>query len=39
LAPGQDVQLKELLAANRALFAVHVLRDALKDLCVARQSA
>ena len=32
LAPGQDVQLKELLAANRALFAVHVLRDALKDL-------
>lgn len=32
LAPGQDVQLKELLAANRALFVVHVLRDALKDL-------
>lgn len=32
LAPGQDIQLKELLAANRALFVVHVLRDALKDL-------
>lgn len=32
LAPGQDVQLKELLAANRALFVVHVLRDALKNL-------
>lgn len=31
LAAGQDVQLKELLAANRALFVVHVLRDALKD--------
>lgn len=32
LVGGQDVQLKELLAANRALFVVHVLRDALKDL-------
>ncbi|MBS0557559.1 MAG: ISL3 family transposase [Proteobacteria bacterium] len=32
LAPEQDIQLKELLAANRALFVVHVLRDALKDL-------
>ena len=32
LQPGQDIQLKELLAANRALFVVHVLRDALKDL-------
>lgn len=32
LAPEQDIQLKELLAANRALFVVHVLRDALKHL-------
>ena len=32
LAPGQHIQLNELLAANRALFVVHVLRDALKDL-------
>lgn len=32
LAPGQDIALKELLAANRALFVVHVLRDALKHL-------
>lgn len=32
LAPEQDIQLKELLAANRSLFVVHVLRDALKDL-------
>ena len=32
LAAGQDIQLKELLAANRALFVVHVLRDALKEL-------
>lgn len=32
LAPAQDIQLKELLAANRSLFVVHVLRDALKDL-------
>jgi transposase len=32
LAPQQDIQLKELLAANRSLFVVHVLRDALKDL-------
>ena len=32
LAPEQDIQLKELLAAKRALFVVHVLRDALKDL-------
>ena len=32
VAPGQHIQLNELLAANRALFVVHVLRDALKDL-------
>src|SRR6187401_1294900 len=32
LAPGQHIQLNELLAANRALFVVHLLRDALKDL-------
>jgi transposase len=32
LAPGQHIQLNELLAANRVLFVVHVLRDALKDL-------
>lgn len=38
LAPGQDVQLKELLAANRALFVVHVLRDALKDLWAYRHT-
>jgi transposase len=38
LAPGQDVQLKELLAANRALFVVHVLRDALKDLWAYRHA-
>jgi transposase len=32
LRPGEDVQLEELLAANRDLFVVYVLRDALKDL-------
>ena len=32
LRPGEDVQLDELLAANRDLFVVYVLRDALKDL-------
>lgn len=32
LAPGQDVKLDELLAANHSLFVVYVLRDALKDL-------
>jgi transposase len=30
--PGEDVELEELLAANRDLFVVYVLRDALKDL-------
>ena len=32
LAPGQHVELDELLAANHSLFVVYVLRDALKDL-------
>lgn len=32
LRPGGDIQLDELLAANRDLFVVYVLRDALKDL-------
>ena len=32
LRPGEDVELEELLAANRDLFVVYVLRDALKDL-------
>ena len=32
LREGEDVKLKELLAANRSLFIVHVLRDALKEL-------
>lgn len=32
LREGEDVQLRELLAANRSLFVVYVLRDALKDL-------
>jgi len=32
LPPDQDVRLTELLAANRALFVVYVMRDALKDL-------
>jgi transposase len=32
LDEGQDIQLKELLQANRALFVVHLLRDMLKDL-------
>ena len=32
LREGEDVQLQELLAANRSLFIVYVLRDALKEL-------
>ncbi len=32
LREGEDVQLRELLAANRSLFVVYVLRDALKEL-------
>jgi transposase len=32
LCDGEDVQLQELLAANRSLFVVYVLRDALKQL-------
>jgi transposase len=32
LHEGEDVQLQELLAANRSLFVVYVLRDALKQL-------
>lgn len=32
LRPDEDVSLQELLAANRDLFVVYVLRDALKDL-------
>lgn len=32
LRSGEDVELEELLGANHALFVVHVLRDALKDL-------
>jgi transposase len=32
LREGEDVQLQELLAANRSLFVVYVLRDALKEL-------
>jgi hypothetical protein len=32
LNPGEDVELEELLAANRSLFVVYVMRDALKDL-------
>lgn len=32
LAPGEDVALDELLAANRPLFVVYVLRDALREL-------
>ena len=32
LEPEQDVQLEELLAANRSLFVTYVMRDALKDL-------
>lgn len=32
LRPGEEVSLEELLAANRSLFVVYVLRDALKDL-------
>ena len=32
LDEGQDVQLKELLQANRSLFVVHLLRDMLKEL-------
>jgi transposase len=32
LHPGEDVTLEELLEANRGLFIVYVMRDALKDL-------
>lgn len=32
LREDEDVQLQELLAANRSLFVVYVLRDALKEL-------
>jgi len=39
LAPGQDVQLDELLAANHSLFVVYVLRDALKQLWQQRHPA
>ncbi len=39
LAPGQDVALEELLAANRPLFVVHVLREALRDLWRQRHTA
>jgi transposase len=38
LRPGEDVTLDELLAANRDLFVVYVLRDALKDLWRHRQA-
>jgi transposase len=32
LAPQQEIELEELLAANRPLFVTYVMRDALKDL-------
>jgi transposase len=32
LRPGEDTTLEELLAANRGLLVVYVMRDALKDL-------
>lgn len=32
LRPGEDIELEELLSANHALFVVHLLRDALRDL-------
>ena len=32
LRPGEDTTLDELLAANRGLFVVYVMRDALKEL-------
>jgi transposase len=32
LREGEDVKLQELLAANRSLFVVYVLRDALREL-------
>jgi transposase len=32
LREGKDAQLRELLASNRSLFIVYLLRDALKDL-------
>lgn len=38
LRPGEDVELEELLAANRSLFVVYVLRDALKELWNLRNS-
>lgn len=39
LRTGEDVQLRELLAANRSLFIVYVLRDALKELWRFRHAA
>jgi transposase len=38
LRPGEDTTLEELLAANRGLLIVYVLRDALKDLWAYRHS-
>jgi transposase len=38
LRPEQDVELEELLAANRPLFVVYVLRDALRELWRYRHS-
>jgi transposase len=38
LRPGEDVTLDELLSANRSLFVVYVLRDALKELWHYRHS-
>ena len=38
LQAGEDVTLHELLAANRELFVVYVLRDALRDLWHYRHS-
>jgi len=38
LQAGEDVALEELLAANRELFVVYVLRDALRDLWHYRHS-
>jgi transposase len=32
LGPAQEIRLEELLAANRELFVVYVLRDALREL-------
>lgn len=38
LGSGEEVQLQELLAANRSLFVVYVLRDALKELWAYRHA-